>query len=67
MSNDPACTTGLCGTVVPPLVGSVLTGVGMTLPQAARAIDEGRPVALSDVQRRLVEQWSEQQLGAGAR
>lgn len=67
MSNDPACTTGLCGTAVPPLVGSVLTGVGMTLPQAARAIDEGRPVALSDVQRRLVEQWSEQQLGTPAR
>jgi len=67
MSNDPACTTGLCGTAVPPLVGSVLTGVGMTLPQAARALEEGRPVALSDVQRRLVEQWAEQQVGAAAR
>lgn len=63
MSNDPACTTGLCGTEVPPLVGSVLTGVGMTLAQAARALDEGRPVPLTDVQRRLVEQWAEHQLG----
>lgn len=63
MGNDPACTTGLCGTEVPPLVGSVLTGVGMTLAQAARALDEGRPVPLTDVQRRLVEQWAERQLG----
>jgi hypothetical protein len=67
MSNDPACTTGLCGTAVPPLVGSVLTGVGMTLAQAARALEQGRPVALTDVQRRLVEQFAEQQLAAPAR
>lgn len=63
MSNDPACTTGLCGTEVPPLVGSVLTGVGMTLAQASRALEQDRPVALTDVQRRLVEQYAERQLG----
>ena len=67
MSDDPACTTGLCGSDVPPLVGSVLTGVGMTLPQAARALEQGRPLPLTDVQRRLVEQWAEQQLGAAGR
>lgn len=67
MSNDSACTTGLCGTDVPPLVGSILTGVGMTLAQAARALEAGRPLPLTDVQRRLVEQWAEQQLAAPAR
>ncbi|MBB4663486.1 hypothetical protein [Conexibacter arvalis] len=67
MGNDPACTTGLCGTDVPPLVGSVLTGVGMTLPQAARALEQGRELQLTDVQRRLVEQWAERQLGDPAR
>ena len=30
-----ACDTGVCGADVPPLVGSILTGTGLTLDQAA--------------------------------
>jgi hypothetical protein len=44
-----------------------LTGVGMTLPQAARALERGDELALTDVQRRLVEEWAMQQVGAAAR
>ena len=56
-STDP-CTTGVCGTEVPPLVGSVLTGTGLTLGQAAAALDRGETPALTDVQRRIVERWA---------
>ena len=51
------CDTGVCGADVPPLVGSVLTGSGLTLDQAATRLLEGRPLpaSLTDVQRRLVE------------
>jgi hypothetical protein len=52
-----ACDTGVCGDDVPPLVGSVLTGTGLTLAQAARALERGERPPLSDVQRRLVERW----------
>jgi hypothetical protein len=48
---------------VPPLVGSVLTGVGLTLSQAARALEAGETPPLSEIQRRLVERWVEQQIG----
>jgi hypothetical protein len=34
----------------------VLTGTGMTVAQAAAALERGEPVALSDVQQRIVEQ-----------
>jgi hypothetical protein len=54
--NDDPCPTGICGADVPPVVGSVLTGVGMTVEQAAAARERGEPVALTDVQRRIVEQ-----------
>lgn len=60
MSFDPACPSGVCGADVPPLVGSVLTGTGMTLAQAARALERGEQPALTDVQRALVERWAEQ-------
>ena len=49
--------TGVCGGDVPPLIGSVLTGTGMTIAQAAAAVERGDRVALTDVQRRIVERW----------
>jgi hypothetical protein len=53
------CDNGVCGADVPPLVGSILTGTGMTIAQAARVLQRGEPVQLTDVQRRLVERWLE--------
>ena len=53
-----ACATGVCGADAPPLVGSVLTGVGMTLAQAARALERGERVPLTPVQRELVDRWA---------
>ena len=54
---DPTCATGVCGADVPPVVGSVLTGVGMTVAQAAAALERGEEPQLSDVQRAIVERW----------
>lgn len=59
---DSTCITGVCGSEVPPLVGSVLTGTGLTLRQAALALEAGERPSLSDVQRRLVEHWAETHL-----
>ena len=54
------CDTGICGADVPPLVGSVLTGTGLTLEQAAARMLAGDALpALTDVQRRLVEAQAE--------
>lgn len=53
-----ACDTGLCGADVPPLVGSVLTGVGLSLEQAAERLERGERLPLTDVQRRLVEEYA---------
>jgi len=65
---DPTCSSGVCGADVPPLVGSVLTGTGLTLAQAASALERGETPPLTDVQRRIVEQWAhEQALAAAAR
>lgn len=64
--SDPTCGCGVCGSDVPPLIGSVLTGVGMTLAQAARAVEQGVDVPLTPIQRALVERWAEQQLGAAS-
>jgi hypothetical protein len=56
-STDPGCVAGVCGSDVPPLVGSVLTGTGLTVAQAVAKLERGEPLpALSDVQRRLVEE-----------
>lgn len=65
---DPNCPSGVCGADVPPLIGSVLTGTGLTLAQAAAALERGERPPLTDVQRRLVEQWAHQgpQPAAGA-
>jgi hypothetical protein len=56
VTEDP-CASGVCGADVPPLVGSVLTGTGLTVPQAAAALERGERPPLSDVQRRIVERW----------
>lgn len=55
---DPSCVSGICGADVPPLVGSVLTGTGLTLAAAAAKLARGEelPASLSDVQRRMVEE-----------
>jgi hypothetical protein len=50
-----SCDTGVCGSDVPPLVGSVLTGTGLTIAQAIAALERGEHIALTDVQRRMVE------------
>ena len=61
---DPTCGCGVCGSEAPPLIGSVLTGVGMTLAQASRALERGDALTLTPLQHQLVERWAEQQLGA---
>ncbi len=61
MSDPIGCDTGVCGADVPPLVGSVLTGVGMTVAQAAARLERGEQLVLTDVQRRLVEEWAERE------
>jgi hypothetical protein len=61
---DPSCPSGVCGADVPPLVGSVLTGTGLTLSQAAAALERGETPPLTDVQLRVVEAWAQQQLVA---
>jgi hypothetical protein len=63
MTSD-GCDTGVCGSDVPPLVGSVLTGTGLTLDQAVAALARGEKLALTDVQRRIVEEAA---VGAQAR
>ena len=50
------CDTGVCGSEVPPLVGSILTGTGLTLDQAAAALARGESPPLTLVQRRMVEE-----------
>jgi hypothetical protein len=54
--NDPR-DTGVCGSNVPALIGEVLTGTGLTLAQAAAALERGETPPLSALQRRLVEEW----------
>ncbi|HEY4096429.1 MAG TPA: hypothetical protein VGM33_13005 [Baekduia sp.] len=51
------CVSGVCGSDVPPLVGSVLTGTGLTLSAAAAALERGEHPPLTDVQHRIVERW----------
>lgn len=56
---QPEAVVRVCGADVPPLVGSVLTGTGLTLAQAASALERGERPPLTDVQRRLVEAWAQ--------
>jgi hypothetical protein len=53
-----SCDTGVCGSDVPPLIGQLLTGTGLTLQQAAAALERGETPPLTAVQRRIVEQWA---------
>jgi|GEM_PF-2837784 len=55
-AHDAGCVSGVCGADVPPLIGSVLTGTGLTVAQAAAALERGDAPALTDVQRRIVEE-----------
>jgi hypothetical protein len=55
--SDPS-DTGVCGSEVPPLLGEVLTGSGLTLAQAAAALERGERPPLTPVQRRIVEEWA---------
>jgi hypothetical protein len=57
-----SCDTGVCGSEAPPLVGSILTGTGLTLAQAASALERGEKPPLTDVQRRIVEEWASARL-----
>lgn len=54
MTSD-GCDTGVCGSEVPPLVGSILTGTGLTVAQAIAALERGERPPLTDVQRRIVD------------
>jgi hypothetical protein len=49
---------GICAGDVPPLVGERLTGSGLTLAEAAAALERDEAVALTDIQRRMVEAWA---------
>jgi hypothetical protein len=50
---------GVCGGDVPPLIGDVLTGTGLTLAQAAARLAGGDEVpSLTAVQRRIVEDYA---------
>jgi hypothetical protein len=50
---------GICGGDVPPLIGDVLTGTGLTLAQAAARLSRGEDLPeLTDVQRRIVEDYA---------
>jgi hypothetical protein len=61
MSSD-GCETGVCGSDVPPLIGSILTGTGLTIAQAIAALERGERPPLTDVQRRIVEEAAEGRL-----
>ncbi len=57
-SDSPDC--GVCAGDVPPLIGQVLTGTGLTLDQAARRLAAGDELPdLTPLQRRLVEEYAE--------
>jgi hypothetical protein len=53
-----SCDIGVCGSEVPPLIGQVLTGTGLTLRQAAAALERGETPPLTAIQRRIVEEWA---------
>ena len=52
---DDACPSGICGADVPPVIGTVLTGTGLTVAQAVTRLERGEALpGLTDVQRRVV-------------
>jgi carbon monoxide dehydrogenase subunit G len=58
LSSRLADDCGICGGDVPPLIGDVLTGTGLTLAQAAARVERGEIVPeLTPVQQRMVEDF----------
>jgi hypothetical protein len=55
-ASDPSCPNGVCSSSAPPLIGSVLTGSGLTLDRAVQLLEQGADLPLTDVQRRIVEE-----------
>jgi hypothetical protein len=53
-----SCDSGVCAGDVPPVIGEILTGTGMTLRQAAAALERGETPPLTALQRRIVEDWA---------
>lgn len=49
---------------MPPLVGSILTGTGLTLDQAVAALERGESPPLTEVQWRMVEEHAATRFGA---
>jgi hypothetical protein len=62
-----SCDNGVCGSDAPPLVGSVLTGTGLTVAQAIAALERGEEPPLTDVQRRIVEDEALRRAAGSAR
>ena len=57
------CESGICGGDIPPLIGEVLTGTGLTLPQAAARLARGEPLpVMTPVQRSIVEDYASARL-----
>lgn len=56
MTPDPLCHEGICASDAPPVVGDRLTGCDLTIAEAARRLEAGEDVPLTDVQRRIVEE-----------
>jgi hypothetical protein len=49
----------VCGGDVPPLIGQILTGTGLTLDQAATRLEQGDPLRdLTPIQRQIVEDYA---------
>jgi hypothetical protein len=63
MASPDGCDTGVCGSDVPPVVGTVLTGTGLTIAQAIAALERGEQPPLTAVQRRIVEAEALRQTG----
>lgn len=53
---DPSCPNGVCSSSAPPLIGSILTGTGLTVDQAAALVADGAELPLTDLQQRIVEE-----------
>lgn len=53
---DPSCPNGVCSSTAPPLIGSILTGSGLSLDRAVALLRDGVDLPLTEVQRRIVEE-----------